>query len=73
MANRNKLIAANIFAVMTTLLILTGSKAFGYEIGLSAEALLPNAMLLLLPQAGFFFAYLLANKEGLQTEATDKK
>ncbi len=58
MSNRNKLIAANIFALFATIIMLVAGKTLEIEFGLAAENLTPTILLLLIPQLGFVFTWL---------------
>jgi ABC-type long-subunit fatty acid transport system fused permease/ATPase subunit len=57
MKNKNKLIIANVFAFMAVLILLVGTKLLGLEFGFSAEEIIPTALLLTIPQLGFFYMY----------------
>jgi hypothetical protein len=63
MKNTNKLVLANVFALVAIVTILTVSKLLGLEVGLSAEAVIPNAMLVMVPQIGFIYCYVTSTRE----------
>jgi hypothetical protein len=63
MTNRNKLIAANIFALVALLIILTGSHKLGLEIGISSDNFVPTVILMLVPQLGFVYSWLSSGAE----------
>ncbi|MBS9525060.1 hypothetical protein KI659_13655 [Litoribacter alkaliphilus] len=58
MSNRNKLIAANIFALFATIIMLMAGRTLEIEFGLAAENLTPAILLFLIPQLGFVFTWL---------------
>ncbi|WP_373496785.1 hypothetical protein [Aquiflexum sp.] len=60
MKNKTKLILANVFALVAVLSILTVFKLLGIEIGSAAGSILPNVLLLSVPQMGFFYFYWLS-------------
>ena len=57
MKNQTKLILANIFALVSVAMIITGMKLSGLEIGFSAGSILFTSLLVLIPQMGFFYFY----------------
>ncbi len=57
MKNKTKLILANVFALVAVLAILTVFKLQGIEIGSASGSMLPNVLLLAVPQIGFFYFY----------------
>lgn len=63
MKNTNKLVLANTFALVAIVTILTISKALGMEVGLTAEAIIPNALLVSVPQIGFIYYYITSTRE----------
>jgi len=62
MKNTNKLVLANIFALVAIVTILIVSKLVGVEVGLSAEAIIPNALLVSVPQIGFIYCYITSTR-----------
>jgi len=63
MKNTNKLVLANIFALVTIVAILSISRMLGMEVGLTAEAIVPNALLVSVPQIGFIYYYITSTRE----------
>jgi hypothetical protein len=63
MTNRNKLIAANTFALVALLIILTGSNMLGLEIGISSDNFVPTVILMIVPQLGFIYSWLSSGTE----------
>jgi len=57
MKNKTKLILANVFALVAVLSLLAVFKLQGIEIGSAAGSILPNLLLLAVPQMGFFYFY----------------
>jgi hypothetical protein len=57
MKNKTKLIVANLFALVAVVGILTLFRSAGIEIGSASGAMVPNVLLLLIPQAGFIYFY----------------
>ncbi len=57
MKNITKLILANVFALAAVVTLLAVFKSLGIEIGHSAGSLLPNIILLAVPQMGFVYFY----------------
>lgn len=57
MKNRKKLILANVFALVAVLSILTVFNLLGIETGSAPGSILPNVLLLAVPQMGFFYFY----------------
>lgn len=62
MKNQTKLVVANIFALVSIAMIVTGMKLSGMEIGFSSGSILSTSLLVLLPQMGFFYFYFKSNK-----------
>jgi hypothetical protein len=62
MKNTNRLVLANIFALVAIVTILTVSKMLGLEVGLTAEAIVPNALLVSVPQIGFIYFYITSTR-----------
>lgn len=60
MKNSTKLILANVFALVSVALVLVGSNIMGMEIGLSIESIVPTSLLVILPQMGFFYVYMMS-------------
>jgi len=54
MKNSTKLLLANAFALFALVLVLTGTKVLGVQVGLSGS-MLANLMLIVLPQLGFIY------------------
>jgi len=63
MKNTNKLVLANVFALVAIVTILTITKVLGLEVGLTAEAIIPNALLVSIPQIGFIYCYITSTRE----------
>jgi len=62
MKNTNKLVLANVFALVAIVTILIISKLLGLEVGLSADAIIPNALLVSVPQIGFIYCYITSTR-----------
>jgi hypothetical protein len=57
MKNTTKLILANVYALVAVVALLAVFSILGIEIGNSVGALLPNIILLTVPQMGFVYFY----------------
>ncbi|EOZ99253.1 hypothetical protein A33Q_0631 [Indibacter alkaliphilus LW1] len=57
MKNTTKLILANLFALVAVITVFSLSKTQGIELGFSSQALVPSALLLIIPQMGFAYLY----------------
>jgi hypothetical protein len=57
MKNKTKLIVANLFALVAVVGILTVFRSTGIQIGSASGAMVPNVLLLVIPQAGFIYFY----------------
>jgi hypothetical protein len=57
MKNKTKLILANAFALVAVFTMLTVFKLSGIETGSNSVSMLPNVLLLTVPQVGFFYFY----------------
>lgn len=57
MKNSTKLLLANAFALFAVVLVLTGAKVMGVQVGLSGS-MLANVLLIVVPQLGFAYFYL---------------
>lgn len=63
MKNTSKLILTNVFAMVSVMLILIGSNLLGMEIDLSIKSIVPTSLLVIVPQMGFFYVYMMSFKE----------
>lgn len=57
MKNKTKLIIANLFALVAVVSILTLFRSSGIEVGSASGSMIPNVLLLFIPQAGFIYFY----------------
>jgi hypothetical protein len=57
MKNKTKLILANVFALVAVLSLFAVFGLLGIDIGNAAGSILPNVLLLAVPQMGFFYFY----------------
>lgn len=55
MKNQSKLILANLFALVAVLVILTISQLLNVDLALGSGAVLPQMLLLIVPQLGFVY------------------
>ncbi|SHM99732.1 hypothetical protein SAMN04488057_105123 [Cyclobacterium lianum] len=55
MKNQSKLIFANVFALVAVLAILAISHALNVDLSLGSGAVVPQILLLIVPQMGFIF------------------
>jgi hypothetical protein len=58
MENRKKLIIANLYALLALVIILTGSRMTGINFDSLSGAFVLKLVLILMPQACFFYFYL---------------
>jgi hypothetical protein len=58
MTNKTKLILANLFALISVVLIYAGSSKWGIDLSFGSGNILPQIFLLLIPQLGFLYLYL---------------
>ena len=66
MNNLTKLILANVFALVSVVVLLGVFNFLGVEIGNSAGSFLPNFILLTVPQIGFAYFYWMTFKNRKQ-------
>lgn len=57
MKNKTKLILANIFALVSVVLILTGTNLLGIDLSYGSGVVIPKIVLLFIPQAGFIYLH----------------
>jgi hypothetical protein len=58
MTNKMKLILANLFALLSVVLIYTASTMWGIDLSFGSGNILPKIILMLIPQLGFLYLYL---------------
>ncbi|MEX2595223.1 MAG: hypothetical protein WD426_20845 [Anditalea sp.] len=62
MKNKTKLILANLFALVSVVLILTGTKLLGIDLGYGSGAIIPKFLLIFTPQLGFIYLVLQSSR-----------